>query len=696
MKLFFIICIVILFGFFPVFSYAQTPVSKGVSYTPTVKWDTASGVNWDGYETDMQDMQNAGINWVRVALSDVVSSTGVPNANHVNRLDQYNIQPLMVTWAPDTVNGKKDYRDGVDHTTYLNRLTTQAQAMKQRYPNRTMYYEVHNEPNLSIYWNIDGNPASDQTAYEASVQRYINLLRDTNSAIKAGDPTAKVMNGGLSEYNSERWIDAFIKFQGYNHIDIFAYHPYGNTPDRVMNRLKAATDKMATVPAFAAKPIWITEVGFHTNPNGNSGMYVSNEELKADYLLQTFERLKNTSGVELPIFWYDLVENGSTSAGFGLYIKSNSAPYTTTYLPAYTAYKDVWNATFVTILNPSEDTYVNSGSPNTSYGSAAELKVRAASPEQIAYFKFNLNDPELIGTTVSGARLRLTTSSTGASAGSQTVKQVVDSTWSESSINYNNRPAVSSVLDTINAGATWKWYNATIDPAYVQANMGNSVSFAVDSASTDDAIFFSREGSSRPQLVLYHTIVLPTVTPTPSPSSAPTPTRPAPPTVTLDANACVPAGGDSTGSFITFDWVNSPRTITTVEISTMSNYQTKFFKFIQNAAVENPVSTATGPNGFKQNGAPTNLLTIMPDTQYFARVWDGTINSTSRTFSVPACVGSMLPGDVNDDCTVNITDLSRLLARFGMSSGSEDLNGDGTVNIADLSQVLSNFGSSCQ
>ena len=47
-----------------------------------------------------------------------------------------------------------------------------------------------------------------------------------------------------------------------------------------------------------------------------------------------------------------------------------------------------------------------------------------------------------------------------------------------------------------------------------------------------------------------------------------------------------------------------------------------------------------------------------------------------------------LPGDANGDGTVNITDLSILLANFdktGMTWSQGDFNGDGTVNIADLS-----------
>ena len=54
------------------------------------------------------------------------------------------------------------------------------------------------------------------------------------------------------------------------------------------------------------------------------------------------------------------------------------------------------------------------------------------------------------------------------------------------------------------------------------------------------------------------------------------------------------------------------------------------------------------------------------------------------------------PGDVNNDGSVNLADLSILLANFGksgMNRGQGDLNEDGSVNLSDLSTLLTRFGS---
>ena len=51
-----------------------------------------------------------------------------------------------------------------------------------------------------------------------------------------------------------------------------------------------------------------------------------------------------------------------------------------------------------------------------------------------------------------------------------------------------------------------------------------------------------------------------------------------------------------------------------------------------------------------------------------------------------------LPGDLNNDNTVNVTDLSILLSNYNTTNSTADINSDGTVNILDLSALLSHYG----
>src|SRR5262249_1059378 len=49
-------------------------------------------------------------------------------------------------------------------------------------------------------------------------------------------------------------------------------------------------------------------------------------------------------------------------------------------------------------------------------------------------------------------------------------------------------------------------------------------------------------------------------------------------------------------------------------------------------------------------------------------------------------------GDLNNDGSVDIFDLSILLSGWGTSKATDDLSHDGTVNIYDLSILLSHWG----
>ena len=50
-----------------------------------------------------------------------------------------------------------------------------------------------------------------------------------------------------------------------------------------------------------------------------------------------------------------------------------------------------------------------------------------------------------------------------------------------------------------------------------------------------------------------------------------------------------------------------------------------------------------------------------------------------------------LPGDVNSDNKVNLTDLSQLLSKWNTTDSNTDVNSDGKVNLQDLSLLLSNW-----
>ena len=59
--------------------------------------------------------------------------------------------------------------------------------------------------------------------------------------------------------------------------------------------------------------------------------------------------------------------------------------------------------------------------------------------------------------------------------------------------------------------------------------------------------------------------------------------------------------------------------------------------------------------------------------------------------------GSQLPGDLNGDCVVDLSDLQILLSNYGQAGepADGDLDGSGTIDLVDLQALLSVYGTSC-
>lgn len=157
-------------------------------------------------------------------------------------------------------------------------------------------------------------------------------------------------------------------------------------------------------------------------------------------------------------------------------------------------------------LSPDADAYVNEGAPSTNYGSSVSLASRG-SLGYTSYLRFTLPEAAA-GLEVKSARLRIrTTGETFAgSADSHTVR-VADNSWTESTVNWGNRPAASGpVLGTL-TGATQPstGYSVDLDAAEVQKLLDGTSTVAVTGAGSDNLWFSSSNSATtanRPELVV--------------------------------------------------------------------------------------------------------------------------------------------------------------------------------------------------
>lgn len=141
------------------------------------------------------------------------------------------------------------------------------------------------------------------------------------------------------------------------------------------------------------------------------------------------------------------------------------------------------------------DAMVKSSSPTRNYGDDAEIRVRDGSVIYQSYLRF---DVEGIGARpVTGATLRLFVTDSSVDGGA--VFQV-ENDWDEGTVVYSNAPdAIGGVLDQ--AGAVSQ--GAFVDLDVTGAGLGDgSFAFGLTNASSNSALYSSREGSAPPQLIL--------------------------------------------------------------------------------------------------------------------------------------------------------------------------------------------------
>lgn len=155
----------------------------------------------------------------------------------------------------------------------------------------------------------------------------------------------------------------------------------------------------------------------------------------------------------------------------------------------------------------SEDSYVKKDQPSTNYGRSVTLKVDA-NPELISYLKFDLTS--LSNKVIDKAVLKLKVNS-NADSGSPlskgvAVKSLENTTWTEATLNYSNRPTstnyIASITGTKKPGDL---IEVDVTP-YVNQKPGKKVSLSLINYGTDGIWLNSKDANSgKPTLeISYH------------------------------------------------------------------------------------------------------------------------------------------------------------------------------------------------
>lgn len=188
-----------------------------------------------------------------------------------------------LTWEPilDYSAGWSKHCDGFCAPTLNNTYAAFAQAVAARYGVGGTFWAAHpglprRPARVFEIWNEENVPT-----YAVTPERYASLYAAASQAIRAVDPSASVIVGGLADdagpfsprqdYPS-RYVRAMFAARPdlVGHVDGFGLHPYGATGTDVEEWTAHFRQTLDSLGEGSA-PIDITEFGWHIdNPRGES------------------------------------------------------------------------------------------------------------------------------------------------------------------------------------------------------------------------------------------------------------------------------------------------------------------------------------------------------------------------------------------------------------------------------------------
>ncbi len=293
------------------------------------------------------EMNKLGMNWVRFDIDWSGVQRNGPTTYSWTEIDrivrlagEYKINTLAILayapkWAAkDTcIAGQKCApKDPAQFATFAGAAAT-------RYKNNMAAWEIWNEPNMDYFWS----PKATGTEYAA-------FLKAGSDAIRAAQPGAIIVTGGLSPVTSSRTtVDPLVFLKDMygagakGSFDAIGHHPYtyalspaSTLPWNHWYQMYKIYDLM-NQNGDAAKKVWITEVGA---PTGGSGvgreLGALNFAYGSDYLTQAAQAetmaalIAESSKITRwlgPVFWYSLTDINSNSGDpeghFGLITSDN-------------------------------------------------------------------------------------------------------------------------------------------------------------------------------------------------------------------------------------------------------------------------------------------------------------------------------------------------------------------------------------
>jgi hypothetical protein len=263
-------------------------------FAPTQAAITDLGAKWVRLEFRWNEAEPQNNSYSATTLAEWDKAVATAQASGAKIIGMVHRSP---SWASGSSNSYTRPKDPADYADFMRFVAA-------RYKGKVAAWEIWNEENISRFWPTGPSPAS-----------YVKLLKAGYTAVKAIDPSALVVFGGVAR-NDYNFIEGAYANGAKGYFDVMATHPYSDqfAPDRVWYD----GDYLATKTFIGYrevrrrmllhgddKPIWFTEMGWATcttNP------WCVSSAQQADYLTRAYCVLQQDPYVQVGI-WYNLRNN---------------------------------------------------------------------------------------------------------------------------------------------------------------------------------------------------------------------------------------------------------------------------------------------------------------------------------------------------------------------------------------------------
>jgi hypothetical protein len=347
----------------------------------------------DSFSPHVGDLKTLGVHWVRVFATwpDLEPARGDYSANWIANYERLFRELPAGTKVIVDVVGTPQWETGSsdEHTPPANPEDYAAfvGGLAQRFGPRVTAYELWNEEDSPSWWVGAPDPAA-----------YTALLKASYPVIKAAEPNATVLVGGLTG-NDSPFLEALYHDGAKGYFDAVAVHtdtacnivsPYSflreNDGHMIPDSFLAYREVHDVMLANGDdKPIWMTELSWRTtSAECEEGFWAGRkaqgvtEQQQATYLAQAYNCLAQDPYVQVAI-WFPLQDQGADVSG--LLRANGSRKPSFAAMQAYAHHGDQLTEQCGDFSGPSID--VSAPADRTTYSGTLPISVSARDPEGV-------------------------------------------------------------------------------------------------------------------------------------------------------------------------------------------------------------------------------------------------------------------------------------------------------------------------